>query len=100
MRLLPSPDGKMIVALDVVAGGERRRLRARLFVLSAGAVNSAALLLRSGNIANSSGVVGRYFMNHNSTALLAVARRCTASVGHRRDREPRLSRPRQCRHDR
>ena len=43
-----------------------------LFVLSAGAVNSAALLLRSGNIANSSGVVGRYFMNHNSTALLAV----------------------------
>ena len=32
-------------------------------VLSAGAVNSAALLLRSGNIANSSGVIGRYFMN-------------------------------------
>ncbi|HXA26719.1 MAG TPA: GMC family oxidoreductase N-terminal domain-containing protein, partial [Acetobacteraceae bacterium] len=70
MRLLPSPDGKRIVALDVVAGGECRRIRAKLFVLSAGAVNSAALLLRSGNIANSSGVVGRYFMNHNSTALL------------------------------
>ncbi len=71
-RLLPSPDGKRIAALDVVAGGEGRRLRAKLFVLSAGAVNSAALLLRSGHIANSSGVVGRYFMNHNSTALLAV----------------------------
>ena len=72
MRLLPSADGKRIVALEVVAGGECRRLRAKLFVLSAGAVNLAALLLRSDNIANSSGVVGRYFMNHNSTALLAV----------------------------
>ena len=81
MRLLPSPDGKRIVALDVVAGGERRRLRAKLFVLSAGAVNSAALLLRSGNIANTSGVVGRYFMNHNSTALLAVdPRHCNDAV--------------------
>jgi choline dehydrogenase-like flavoprotein len=50
-------------------------------VLSAGAVNSAALLLRSGNIANSSGVVGRYFMNHNSTALLAVdPRHCNDAV--------------------
>jgi choline dehydrogenase-like flavoprotein len=55
-RLLPSPDGKRIAALDVVAGGESRRLRAKLFVLAAGAVNSAALLLRSGNTANSSGV--------------------------------------------
>jgi choline dehydrogenase-like flavoprotein len=81
IRLLPSPDGKRIVALDVIAGGERRRLRAKLFVLSAGAVNSAALLLRSGNIANSSGVVGRYFMNHNSTALLAVdPRHCNDAV--------------------
>ena len=81
MRLLPSPDGKRIAALDVVAGGECRRLRAKLFVLSAGAVNSAALLLRSGNIANSSGVVGRYFMNHNSTALLAVdPRHCNDAV--------------------
>jgi choline dehydrogenase-like flavoprotein len=42
---------------------------------------SAALLLRSGNIANSSGVVGRYFMNHNSTALLAVdPRHCNDAV--------------------
>ena len=50
-------------------------------MLSAGAVNSAALLLRSGNIANSSGVVGRYFMNHNSTALLAVdPRHCNDAV--------------------
>ena len=42
-----------------------------IVILSAGAVNSAALLLASG-IANRSGAVGRYFMNHNSTAMIAV----------------------------
>ena len=71
-RLLPAPDGRRIAALELLVNGEPRRLRAKLFVLSAGAVNSAALLLRSGAVANRSGVVGRYFMNHNCTALLAV----------------------------
>jgi choline dehydrogenase-like flavoprotein len=71
-RLLRTPDGTRIAALDVTIAGERRRIRANLFVLSAGAVNSAVLLQRSGDIANRSGVVGRYFMNHNCTAMLAV----------------------------
>jgi choline dehydrogenase-like flavoprotein len=70
-RLLLAPDRRRIAALEVVQRGERRRIRAGLFVLSAGAVNSAALLLRS-EAANRSGVVGRHFMNHNCTALLAV----------------------------
>jgi len=39
--------------------------------LCAGAVQSAALLLRSG-IANSSDYVGRCFMNHNATAMVAI----------------------------
>ena len=71
-RLVPTPDGRRIAAVELKVGSERRRLCAGLFVLSAGAVNSAALLLRSGDIANRSGVVGRNFMNHNCTALLAV----------------------------
>jgi len=71
-RLVLGPDSNRIAAIDIVAGGQRRQLRAKLFVLSAGAVNSAALLLRSGGVANRSGVVGRYFMNHNCTAMLAV----------------------------
>ncbi len=71
-RLLLTAGGKQIAALDVIANGERRRIRAKLFVLSAGAVNSAALLLGSGGVANTSGVVGRYFMNHNCTAMLAI----------------------------
>ena len=48
-------------------------------ILSAGAVQSSALLLRSANdrfpkgLANSSDQVGRNFMNHNSSAILAVS---------------------------
>ena len=43
-------------------------------MLAAGAVNSAALLLRSreGGLANRSGAVGRHFMNHNASAVLAI----------------------------
>jgi choline dehydrogenase-like flavoprotein len=41
------------------------------FVLAAGAVNSAALLLSS-NLANSSGQVGRNFMMHNNAHIVAV----------------------------
>ena len=47
-------------------------------MLSAGAVNSAALLLRSADdklpagIANRSGMVGRNFMTHHSTAMMSV----------------------------
>ncbi|MFL5962447.1 MAG: GMC oxidoreductase [Gaiellaceae bacterium] len=41
------------------------------FVLAAGAVNSAALLLGS-DVANSSGQVGRNFMMHNNAHIVAV----------------------------
>jgi choline dehydrogenase-like flavoprotein len=41
------------------------------FVLSAGSVNSAALLLSSG-VANSSGLVGRNFMMHNNAHIAAI----------------------------
>jgi choline dehydrogenase-like flavoprotein len=42
------------------------------FVLSAGAVNSAALLLASDSLANGSGLVGRNFMMHNNAHIVAV----------------------------
>ena len=55
-------------------GGETRFVAAKLVILAAGAVNSAALLLRSaeGGLANRSDMVGRHFMNHNTTAALAI----------------------------
>ena len=71
-RLLLAADGRQVEGVEYDQDGERRVQRAKTVVLSAGAVNSAALLLRSGDVANRSGVVGRYFMNHNCTAMLAI----------------------------
>ncbi|HEX4679956.1 MAG TPA: GMC family oxidoreductase [Gaiellaceae bacterium] len=47
------------------------RVTGAKFVLAAGAVNSAALLLGS-DVANSSGQVGRNFMMHNNAHIVAV----------------------------
>jgi len=49
-------------------------------VVSCGAINSAALLLRSANdkhpqgLANSSDVVGRHYMGHTNSVLMAISR--------------------------
>ena len=73
-RLLMAADGKRVEGVEYSVAGERRILKAKTIVLSAGAVNSAALLLRSSDrgAANKSGMVGRHFMNHNSSAVLAI----------------------------
>ncbi|MEM6823838.1 MAG: GMC family oxidoreductase [Pseudomonadota bacterium] len=76
-RLIPEEDGR-ISAVEFTNGGRTERISARVVVLSAGAVNSAALLLRSANdnfpngLANRSDQVGRNFMNHNTHAILAL----------------------------
>ena len=68
------------------ADGQILQVRAGTFVLSAGAVNSAALLLRSGSsahpkgLSNRSGLVGRRYMVHNISRLLAVDRARRNSV--------------------
>lgn len=78
-RLETAPDGRAVTAVHYTHNGEEHVLRPRLVILSAGAVQSAALLLRSANDANPAGLanrsdqVGRNFMNHNSSAVLAVS---------------------------
>ena len=74
LRLLAEPDGRRIAAVEAEVGGERVEIGAKLVVLCAGAVNSAALLLRSGErgLANRSDAVGRHFMNHNLSAVVGV----------------------------
>ncbi len=63
-----------------LADGERVTFTADVVVLSAGAVNSAVLLLRSANdrhptgLANSSDTVGRHYMRHNNVAVMAVSK--------------------------
>jgi choline dehydrogenase-like flavoprotein len=73
-RLLPGPDGKRVIGAEASIAGERTVISARVVILAAGAVNSAALLLGSceGGIANRSDAVGRHFMNHNCSAVLAI----------------------------
>ena len=74
-RLITSASGRRVEAVEVVHRGERRRVEAPLVVVSCGAVNSAALLLRSSSdshpngLANSSGLVGRRYMAHQATMM-------------------------------
>jgi choline dehydrogenase-like flavoprotein len=73
-RLILAPDGKRIEGVAYRSGGESRTLKAKLVVLSAGAVKSTELLLRSSErgVANRSDMVGRHFMNHNLSAVIAI----------------------------
>ncbi|MDI9893163.1 GMC family oxidoreductase [Rhodococcus sp. IEGM 1381] len=77
-RLLTSTDGRTIVAAEADLHGRAIRIEAKQFVVSAGAVNSAALLLRSATdqhpdgLGNSSGLLGRNYMVHNSTFFIGI----------------------------
>jgi choline dehydrogenase-like flavoprotein len=74
-RLVTDGAGRRVTGVDVRRRGELVRVTARVVVLSAGAANSAALLLGSrndqhpGGLANSSGLVGRNYMAHLSTMM-------------------------------
>ena len=74
-RLVSDPSGRTVEAVEVERNGESCRVEAPLVIVSCGAVNSAALLLRSANaqhpdgLANSSGLVGRRYMAHLATMM-------------------------------
>ena len=69
--------GRRVTALEVTRNGQYEALTAPVIVLSAGAILSSALLLASADderptgLANSSDQVGRNFMNHNLTGMVA-----------------------------
>lgn len=77
-RLVTNQTGTRVIEAEAESGGEVVMLRGKSFVVSAGAVNSAALLLASRNdrhpqgLANRSGRVGRNYMVHNATFLVAI----------------------------
>ncbi len=80
-RLETSPSGWEVTKVHVERDGGPEAYSADIVVVACGAINSAALLLRSANeqhpngLANSSDVVGRHYMCHNNSALLALSRR-------------------------
>jgi choline dehydrogenase-like flavoprotein len=76
--LVTNRAGDKVEAAIAEQSGRIVRLHAAVFVASCGAINSATLFLRSKNrahphgLANSSGLVGRNFMMHNNSAVVAV----------------------------
>ncbi len=73
--------GRNVTGVEVEHKGETATFSADIVVVACGAINSAALLLRSANdrhpngLANSSDQVGRNYMCHNNSAMLAVSRK-------------------------
>ncbi len=79
LRLIPSADGRQIKQVEAqIAGGETQLFSGDVVIVSCGAINSAALLLRSAcathpkGVANSSDQVGRNFMFHQAGAILSI----------------------------
>ncbi|MEN8444282.1 MAG: GMC family oxidoreductase [Cyanobacteria bacterium J06555_13] len=77
-RLHTDETGKQITAVETEINGETHLFSADVVVVSAGALNSAVLLLRSANkqhpngLANSSDLVGRNFMRHKICAIVSL----------------------------
>jgi choline dehydrogenase-like flavoprotein len=77
-RLETSPDGTAVTSVVVARGGQQESYSGDIVVVSAGAANSARILLRSASdkhpdgLANGSGQVGRNYMFHNSKAVIAL----------------------------
>lgn len=80
-RLTTSASGREVTGVIVQQGGQTENYSADIVVVSAGAANSARLLLMSANdkhpqgLANGSDQVGRNYMFHNSEAVVALSRR-------------------------
>src|SRR5207247_310919 len=79
-RLETSASGREVKKVHVERNGVREEYSADIVVVSCGAINSAALLLRSANdkhpkgLANSSDVVGRHYMGHTNSVMMAISK--------------------------
>jgi choline dehydrogenase-like flavoprotein len=79
-RLKTNASGRVVTGVLVDRNGSAEEYSADIVVVSCGAINSATLLLRSASekhpagLANSSGVVGRHYMRHNCSALMAISK--------------------------
>lgn len=79
-RLETTPSGRAVRAVKVERGGVEETFTADVVVVACGAVNSAALLLRSATerhpdgLGNGSGHLGRHYMAHQNSAVFALSR--------------------------
>ncbi|MCX6319031.1 MAG: GMC family oxidoreductase [Bacteroidetes bacterium] len=85
-KLLTNEDGDRVEQVVVTIRGERMLFSADHFFIACGAVNTAALFLRSTNskhlkgLANSSGLVGRNLMLHHNGCLVAFTKKNNDSI--------------------
>jgi choline dehydrogenase-like flavoprotein len=79
-RLETNPSGREVSKVVVQRYGTREEYSADMVVVSCGAINTAALLLRSANerhprgLANRSDVVGRHYMGHTNSVQMALSK--------------------------
>lgn len=79
-RLETSATGREVSRVFVKRGDVTEEFSAGIVVVACGAINSAALLLRSANerhpngLANGSDVVGRHYMGHVNSVLMAISK--------------------------
>jgi len=79
-KLITDASGRRVTAVQVESGAISERYSADIVVVACGALSSALLLLRSANdahpqgLANGSGQVGRNYMRHNQSILMALMR--------------------------
>src|SRR5437870_4890332 len=79
-RLETSVSGREVTEVHVERNGAAETYSAGIVVVACGAINSAALLLRSASdrhprgLANASDVVGRHYMGHVNSVLMAVSK--------------------------
>lgn len=86
VRLHTSESGREVTSVEAEIEGQSHQFRGDVMVVACGAINSAALLLRSVNdkhpngLANSSDQVGRNLMKHLATAILALSSKPNPAV--------------------
>jgi choline dehydrogenase-like flavoprotein len=79
-RLETDASGREVNRVVVERNGTVETYSGDIVVVSGGAINSAALLLRSANdkhpngLANSSDMVGRHYMGHTNSVLMAISK--------------------------
>ena len=85
-RLETTPSGRSVNRVHVVREGHAEQYSADIVVVAAGALSSALLLLRSGSdahpagLANGSDQVGRNYMRHNMSIVMALLKEPNRTV--------------------
>jgi choline dehydrogenase-like flavoprotein len=85
-RLETDAGGLTVTGVQVTRDGREERYSADIVVVACGALSSALLLLRSANdrhphgLANGSDQVGRNYMRHNQSVLMALMRKPNETV--------------------